>query len=119
MRSPDNRKRTIAAVVARSWLSVMGCARAFHYCHAAKRDERNCFPCTAAMEWRKAAELFEPSTFAANCCWRQWERIMQLPRRLAGPIADPLFATLATEPASATRLAADSVIDGISLATAA
>ena len=44
------------------------------------------FPYTAALEWSHAAELFGTTTLAADYCWRQWERIMQLPRRLAGPI---------------------------------
>jgi hypothetical protein len=40
------------------------------------------------VEWRHAAELFGMDTIAAVYCWHQWERIMQLPRRLAGPIID-------------------------------
>jgi len=60
-------------------------AKAFHCRRAAQREERNGFLYTAAMKWRKAAELFAPDTRAVECCWREWERIMQLPRRLAGP----------------------------------
>lgn len=60
-------------------------ARAIGYGRAAQRDERNGFPYTAAVEWRNAAELFAPHTLAAAYCWRQWERIMRLPRRLAEP----------------------------------
>ena len=60
-------------------------AEAFHYSRAARRDERNGFPFTAAMEWRHAAELFAPNQRAVEHCWREWERIMDLPRRLAGP----------------------------------
>lgn len=59
--------------------------KAFHYACTAQEDERNRFPYAAAMEWRHAAELFGTNTPAADYCWRQWERIMQLPRRLAGP----------------------------------
>ena len=61
-------------------------AIAVRYCLAAERDEKNGFPLTAAMEWRKAAELLTLVPLAADRCWRKWERIMRLPRRLAGPI---------------------------------
>jgi len=60
-------------------------AKAFHCSRAAQREERKGFPYTAAMKWRNAAELFAPDTRAVEYCWREWERIMQLPRRLAGP----------------------------------
>jgi hypothetical protein len=60
-------------------------AKALHYIRAARRDERKGFPCTAAMEWRHATELFAPNARAVEYCWCEWERIMQLPRRLAGP----------------------------------
>jgi hypothetical protein len=60
-------------------------AEAFYCSRAARRDERNGFPHTAAMEWRNAAELLTPNTRAVEYCWREWERIMHLPRRLAGP----------------------------------
>jgi hypothetical protein len=60
--------------------------KAFHCTRAAKREERNGFKYTAAMEWRKAAELFAPNKRAVEYCWREWERIMGLPRQLAGPI---------------------------------
>src|SRR5262249_7122417 len=62
-------------------------AKAFHFIRAARRDERNGFPYTAAMEWRNAAELLALNTRAVEYCWREWERIMQLPRRLAGPVS--------------------------------
>jgi hypothetical protein len=39
------------------------------------------------MLWRYAAELYSPNTQAAEYCWEQWERIMHLPRRLAGPVS--------------------------------
>jgi len=60
-------------------------AKAFHCSRAAQRDERDGLPYTAAMKWRNAAELFAPNTQAVEYCWREWERIMHLPRRLAGP----------------------------------
>jgi hypothetical protein len=61
-------------------------AKAFRCVCAARRDERKGYPCTAALEWRNAAELFSPSTRVVESCWRQWERIMHLPRRLAVPV---------------------------------
>jgi len=60
-------------------------ARAFHCSRDAQREERNGFKYTAAMKWRSAAELFAPDARAAEYCWCKWERIMQLPRRLARP----------------------------------
>ncbi len=57
------------------------------YCRAAQRDERAGYNITAALEWRRAAELMAPIPAAADGCWLQWERIMRLPRRLAEPIA--------------------------------
>jgi len=61
-------------------------ALAVRYCLAAQRDEVSGFPFTAAVEWRKAAELFGSITPMADRCWLEWERIMRLPRHLAGPI---------------------------------
>jgi hypothetical protein len=52
------------------------------YWRAAERDENNGFRFAAAMEWRKAAELFSPIPQVSDRCWQEWERIMQLPRRL-------------------------------------
>ena len=66
--------------------STANLTKALHRTRAAKREERNGFKYTAAMEWRSAAELFAPSTRAVEFCWREWERIMGLPRQLAGPI---------------------------------
>ncbi len=60
-------------------------ARAFHCSRDAQREERNGFKYTAAMKWRSTVELFAPDTRAVEFCWCEWERIMQLPRRLAGP----------------------------------
>jgi hypothetical protein len=58
------------------------------YCCAAQRDERNGYAITAALEWRRAAELMTPIPAAADGCWLQWERIMHLPRVLATPISE-------------------------------
>jgi hypothetical protein len=58
------------------------------YCRAAERDEKNGYPFTAAMKWRKAAEMFSPITEVSDQCWQQWERITHLPRRFASPIVD-------------------------------
>ena len=63
-------------------------AKAFHCSREAQREERHGFKYTAAMKWRSAAELFAPDARAVEYCWREWERIMQLPRRLAGPAFD-------------------------------
>jgi len=68
----------------------MGPVHALRYRWAAHRDEKKGFPLTAAMEWREAAALFAPITPLAERCWREWERIMRLPRRLAEPIGYPL-----------------------------
>jgi hypothetical protein len=67
-------------------LGFLGPLLAFHYRRAAKQDEDNGFPFTAAMEWRHAAELSSWVTPLANSSWREWERIIQLSRRLAEPI---------------------------------
>jgi hypothetical protein len=64
-------------------------AKALHYGRAAQRDECNGFPYTAAMEWRMAAELLTSGSFPAEYCWRQWERIMHLPREIAGSLVGP------------------------------
>lgn len=86
MKSHNRHNPAITAIGA-WWLSnVIVAAKAFYYSLAAVRDERNGFPYTAAMEWRQAADLFAPSTRVAEYFWRQWERIMHLPPRLAGPI---------------------------------
>ena len=83
MRSRNNQTPAIR-VSAHSLASLAVFVKAFHYACTAEEDERNRFPYTAAMEWSHAAELFGTTTPAADYCWRQWERIMQLPRRLAG-----------------------------------
>lgn len=69
------------------WLrNILGPMKALYLRRAAQRDERNGFAYTAAMEWRNAAELTAANTSACEYCWRQWERVMHLPRLLAQPI---------------------------------
>lgn len=119
MKCRNNHKLAIATVGA-WWLSnVVAPARAFHYGRAAQRDERNGFPYAAAMEWRKAAELFSPKRRAAEYCWRQWEHIMHLPRRLAGPVGVSQPVAFPAQSSSASRPAIGSVVDQISFANAA
>ena len=65
-----------------------GLTNAIKYCRAAQKEEKNGFAYTAAVEWQKAAEFLSPFPSLADRCWQQWERIMRLPRRLAGPISD-------------------------------
>jgi hypothetical protein len=68
-------------------------AKAFRCSRDAQREERNRFQYTAAMKWRRAAELFATDARAVEYCWNEWERIMRLPRRLAGPaFAAPTIA---------------------------
>jgi hypothetical protein len=49
---------------------------------AARFEEQQGFPFTAAMKWREAAELSADHTDLAERCWSEWERIMGLPRSL-------------------------------------
>lgn len=62
--------------------------RGLAYWWAAERDEKDGFPFTAAWEWQKAAECFGWISVVADRCWQEWERIVHLPRRLAGPIGE-------------------------------
>jgi hypothetical protein len=75
---------------------------AMRYCEAAKRDEWNGFVLTAAWEWRQAAELSASILFLADHCWREWERIMHLPRQLSGPIDDFYSSASVQDPAGHT-----------------
>lgn len=79
-------------------LKIAGPIMAVRFGWAAQRDEQNGFPLTAAMEWRKAAELSEPIGLLTDHCWREWERLMRLPRHLAAAIG---FAQLAPAQAHA------------------
>lgn len=105
MKCRSNRKSVIAALIA-LWLSNAAApAEAVKYVRAAQKDELNRFPYTAATEWRQAGEVFGSNTLAGEYCWRQWERIMHLSRRLARPIGEsrilecPAKSAVAIEPA--------------------
>jgi hypothetical protein len=112
--------RNNPATAAAWWLShVVVPAKAIHYGRAAERDERNGFPYTAAMEWRNAAQLFAAETRAAEYCWRRWERIMHLPRRLAEPIGLSQVAVITSPVVSVSRCATAPAMNQVSLANAA
>jgi len=78
--SPETKSRDLGL----PWTPNLG--KALRCSHDAQREERDGFIYAAAMKWRSAAELFAPNTRAVEYCWREWERVMGLPRRLAGPI---------------------------------
>jgi hypothetical protein len=75
--------------------SVLG----WRYWRAAEKDEKNGFPFTAAVEWQWAAECFGWLSLISDRCWREWERITHLPRRLASPIGEPEQVMLQYAPA--------------------
>jgi len=113
-----NRQNPVIAAVGAWWVSnIAVVAKAVHYVCAAHKDERNGFAYTAAMEWHKAAELFAANTRAAEYCWRQWERIIHLPRQLAGPISDSR-PVLLIEPISAMQSGVEPPNDDTFLPTA-
>ena len=97
MKSRNNQTPAIR-VSAHSLANLAVFVKAVHYARTAQEDERNRFPYTAAMEWNHAADLFGTTTSAADYCWRQWERIMHLPRRLAGPLDLKLPAAVPAVP---------------------
>jgi hypothetical protein len=82
----EGRKRRTDRNLQQLMIVAFSSAIAMRYSLTAQRDEKNGFPFTAAMGWRKAAELLAPITPMSDRCWREWERIMRLPRHLAGPI---------------------------------
>lgn len=88
-------------------------------CCNARRDEKKRFLFTAAMEWREAARLCAPIRVLADRCWREWERIMQLPRQMAAPIGEASIAP--REPWHLSRIRTDepAVASSASLLTAA
>jgi hypothetical protein len=51
----------------------------------ARHTEAEGFVYAAAMQWRKAAGLFD-SEELTDACWREWERIMHLSRRFAAAL---------------------------------
>jgi hypothetical protein len=119
MKSRNRRNQGIAAIGAWWSANVVVLAKAFHYGCAAECDERKGFPHTAAMEWRNAAELLATNTRAAEYCWRQWERIMDLPRRLAVPVVDSQQAGFSLPPASAFRPVMAPALNQVSFVNAA
>jgi hypothetical protein len=60
----------------------------------ARKDEKDGFLFTAAMEWRMAAELCAPNRILSGWCWREWERIMHLPRQMEAPARGASIAGL-------------------------
>ncbi len=114
-----NQKIAISAVGALYASSIAVVAKAIHKAYAAHRDEQNHYPYTSAMEWREAAELLAPNTFAAEYCWRHWERIMRLPRRLAAPIGVSQPSAVPLAPASASPSVVVPISDQVWCANAA
>jgi len=95
----------------RSMFGIPGCVLA--KCLEARRDERNGFPFSAAMEWREAAGLCASISLLADYCWREWERIMSLPRQMAIPIGVapmPLVEAAAKHPARQPLLASEAFL---------
>lgn len=82
----DDQRRLTARHLEQLLVVAFSSVVTMRYCLVAQRDEKNGFPCAAAMGWRKAAELLAPFTPMSDRCWLEWERIMRLPRQLAGPI---------------------------------
>jgi hypothetical protein len=117
MKSLNTRNLAIASLCA-CCLRCIVVPRAFQYVYAAHRDERNGYPYTAAMEWRDAAELLLPITLAAEHCWRQWERIMHLPRQMAMPFRASHIVAF-PQNAAFTGQARTKPVDQILIATAA
>ena len=96
-----------------------GSTLAIGYCLAAQQDKKNGFPLTAAMEWRKAAELFAPISLVSNRCWHEWERIMHLPRHLAVPIGDSREIVLQYPSAPNICAVSHAIVNELPLAVAA
>jgi len=114
MRAAANQIESIAAGALRRISAVaVDSIRGCRYWRAAENDERNGFPFTAAVEWQRAAECFACSSLLADQCWRQWERIVHLPRELSRPIGEPemlvvhcVAATPAARPIDVTNVVA-------------
>jgi hypothetical protein len=96
-------KKLAMIMIGVGWLRNGVLVKALHLRRAAQRDERHGFPYTAATEWRQAAELFAPNTLASEYCWRQWERIMLLPRRLSGSLSVSVANVVPLKAASAKQ----------------
>jgi hypothetical protein len=54
--------------------------------HMARRELRQGYRFTAAMQWRLAAEMLYEEPSLRERCWHEWELIMDLPRRWARPV---------------------------------
>jgi len=81
-----NRQLITSVVAVELLASLSRFAAATQYRRNARHTETEGYQYTAAMQWRKAATLFDSDDGLADRCWREWERIMRLPRRLAAPI---------------------------------
>jgi hypothetical protein len=119
MKSRKDHRLAFVSIGAWCLANLAAPVKVLHYGCLAQRDERQGFFHTAAMEWRKAAESVFPNTLAAEYCWRQWERIMRLPRQLAGPVVFSSVVAFPQTPASSTLPEKESSIDQISLPIAA
>ena len=105
MKTRMNRISAVVSICVASLVKDAAALRAFQYCRAARRDEENGYPLTAAMEWHKAAELFAPVvTSLADRCWQEWERIVKMPRSLAGAIAIGATPVVQLVPRSSSRV---------------
>ncbi len=87
MKTHMSRIPAVVSIYLAPLVKIAALLYAIQYCRAAQRDEKNSFPFTAAMEWHKAALLFAPmAPSLADRCWQEWERIVKIPRSLAGPL---------------------------------
>lgn len=102
-----------------SWLKIAGPLLAMRLRRNARKDEKNGTPFTAAMEWREAARLCAPINVLADRCWREWERIMHLPRQMAAPIGEVSIASCEARRESGIRTDQHVVVSSASLLTAA
>jgi hypothetical protein len=85
-RHPAKTRQLITSAIAIELLANLSrFAAAIDYRRIARCSEAKGYKYTAAMQWRKAAALFD-SDALADRCWQEWERIMLLPRRLSEPI---------------------------------
>jgi hypothetical protein len=86
--------------------------RGVGYWRAAEEDEQDGLPFTAAQEWQRAAECFRWIAPIADRCWREWERIMHLPRNLSNPIeeSEQVVLAYATEDNGANVSATESLV---------
>ena len=73
-----------AAVDVMNQLERFSKAAALH--KTARQTEAAGFSYAAAMQWRKAADLFDSDPWLSEVCWQQWERIMHLSRVFASAL---------------------------------